>query len=386
METVISMLSDLSIVVFDLALYMKLTALRKDTRLYKAIMCIGAVLIAVAYVVAAYVMEMPYGKASFLCMTIPSFLLFFCLSKYKNARFLVTFCFVDTVTLILASLGKIVLIFGGRYGGILSAVVLLTICIGTYIFLQPYYPRYRALMEQVAKGWGAMGVSTVLIYLLLVCFTAYPAPLLSRMEYLPIFLLLCVTVLAFYGVFILLLLQKAKLTRANELLKQQQHWHDLAYLDELTQLANPAAYAARTKEMEKEASAEIPCAVMIFDLDDFKHINDTRGHLFGNEVLKQTADFFRSAFPRENYEFFRIGGDEFLAISTGITPADIEEKVQWINAMVVGEELICTCSCGSAMVDFSLEHPFERAFQQADKAMYIVKNAKKETNGKSCSR
>ena len=377
MDTFVTMISDLIIMLFDLALYMRLTPLKKENRFYRGCMYGGVIVIAAAYVFAAYVCHVPYSIATVLCMSIPSFLLFFCLSKYKNARFLVTFCFVDTVTFIIAFCGKIAFILENSTGGIISCIVLLILSISTYLALRPYYPKYRELMERVAKGWTPMAVSAVFIYILLVFSAAYPTPIITRLEYLPVYMVLCVTILSFYSVFIVLIMQKAKLTRANLLLQQQQHWHDLAYLDELTKLANPAAYAARAEELERAEIHGQPIALMVFDIDDFKAVNDTCGHLAGNEVLKKTANFFLTDFPEKHYEFFRIGGDEFAAIVTGVSEDEIICQTEKINTMEKKPALGCTYSCGCAMVDFSQEHAFEKAFEKADRAMYVCKTAKK---------
>lgn len=311
-------------------------------------------------------------------MTIPSFLLFFCLSKYKNSRFLVTFCFVDTVTFIIAAIGKLGLILGGGYGGILSCLLLLALSLTTFLVLRPYYAEYRNLMEQVSTGWAPMAVSTVFIYILLILSTAFPLPLLQRTEYIPVFLLLCVTILSFYAVFIILIIQKGKLTRANLLLQQQRHWQELAYMDELTHLANLAAYSARTHELETEAIHDREYFLLVFDIDEFKAVNDTYGHLEGNEVLKKTANFFLNAFPGANYEFFRIGGDEFAAIASGVMEYEVQDKVRRINTMPKTDKLGCTYSCGYAPVDFGREKAFEQAFVHADEIMYACKSRKKQ--------
>ena len=371
-NTIISLISDLIILLFDLTLYTHLTLLKKENRLYKGLMYSGIVLITAAYILAAYAFHVPYTIASFICMTVPSFLLFLCLSRYKNARFLVTFCFVDTVTLIIAACGKFVLIMGGTTGGLISCIVMLILSIGTYFILRPYFPKYRKLMEQVSKGWAPMAVSTVFIYILLVAAAAYPSPIITRLQYVPFYILMCITILSFYAVFIVMLVQKAKLTSANTLLQQQQHWHDLAYLDELTQLANPAAYKARIDEIQKLSPPDKTYAIMIFDIDNFKNVNDTYGHHYGNEVLKKTADFFLAHFPGENYEFFRIGGDEFSAIVSGLSEKQIQDQAAKINAMPVSGDYVCTCSCGYALVDFSAANAFQEAFIEADQAMYTI--------------
>ena len=378
METLISMVSDLSIILFDLCLYMQLTLLKKDTRFHRGLMYGGAAFIAVLYVVVAYIFHVPYAAASFLCMTVPSFLFFLWLSKYKTARFLVTFCFVDTVTFIIAAISKFFLVLGGMTGGLISCLFLLVVCTVTFFLLKPYCPKYRELLDQVATGWTPMAISTVLIYVLLIFTAAYPAPLLSRIEYLPVYLLICFTVLSFYAVFIVLILQKAQLAKANILLQQQKHWHDLAYMDNLTQLANSAAYKARTEELEKDAPSDRNIYVLIFDIDDFKQVNDTYGHHIGNVVLQKTAQFFLNDFSRKHYEFFRVGGDEFAAIAKDLSPQQVDARVEQINQMPFKKELGCTYSCGFSPIDFSQDHAFEQAFIKADQEMYLVKSAKKK--------
>ena len=376
-ETAVSLISDLIILIFDLSLYMRLTLLKKDCPRTRGIMYGGVCVITAAYVICAYVLHVPYSAASFLCMTVPSFLLFLFLSKYKTARFLVTFCFVDTVTFIIAAFGKIALILGGSVGGILSCLVLLILTSVTFRLVKPYCSKYRELQDRVSSGWAPMAVSTVFIYVLLIVSAAYPQPMITRLEYIPVYLLLCVTILSFYAVFIVLIMQKAALTKANRLLQQQQHWHDLAYLDELTHLANPASYAARTQELESSQSHDSNYSVLVFDIDNFKHVNDSFGHQVGNEVLQKTADFFMKEFSRENYEFFRVGGDEFAAIASGVTEAQVQQQVMKINQMEPDCKLGYSYSCGFSSVDFSRESAFETAFIEADRAMYAVKTAKK---------
>ena len=376
MDAVLSIINDMLILVFNLTLYERLTLLKKDTPLYRRLMYGGVIVIMAAYVVTAYIFHVPNVLACFLCMTVPSFILFLSLSKYKDARFIVTFCFVDTLSYVIAFCSKVAQFHGGKLGSILSFVVLLVLCVGVYLISRPYYARYRELMDRVDHGWGPMAICAVLVYILLIFFGAYPKPMAQRVEYIPVYTLLCVTVLSFYGVFIVLIKQKAKLSRANILLQQQKHWRKLAYLDELTQLANQTAYAERTAELEKEEQHK-PCAIIIFDIDNLKYINDTYGHYMGNLCLKKTAEFFLLNFSEKHYEFYRIGGDEFAAIVIDVPENKISAKVSGINRMEAGLETGCTCSCGYAVVDFTQENPFEQAFITADRAMYVIKTAKK---------
>ena len=377
MDTAIAIFSDIIILVFNLSLYIRLTPLKKDTPLYKGILYTAILVSTGLYMVCSYVFHVPYALASLLCMSIPSFILLLVLCKYKGSRFLVTFCFVDTVTFIIAAFAKFAQVLSGLAGGVVSMAVMLVLCVLTYLSLRPYCPRYRELLEQVPKGWTPMAVSAVFNYILLTIASAYPKPMMERMEYLPVYAFLCVTILVFYVVFIVQILQKAQLTKANQLLQQQQHWHKLAYMDPLTGLANAASYASRTQELEQQDSRDSDYYLLIFDIDDFKHVNDTYGHPAGNEVLKNTAAFFLSSFPPEHFEFFRVGGDEFAAIVSGMTDAQVRDAVEKINTMPLDRKPGCTYSCGSAQVDFSGDQAFHQALGQADRAMYEAKSRKK---------
>ena len=377
MDTAIAIFNDLIMLVFNLALYVMLTPLKKDTKTVRGIMYGTICSLTLLYILCAYVLHVPFAVATILCMSLPSFLLFLILCKYKGSRFLVTFCFIDTVTFIIGALGKIAHIFGGTMSGIISCAVTLALAIGGYLLIRPYGSRYRDLLGQVDKGWAPMAVSGVFNYILLAGFCAYPGPLIQRLEYLPIFFFLCVTICAFYGVFIGLILQKAQLTRANELLQQQQHWHQLAYLDTLTGLANTASYDARTEELQKQEAPPL-CHILLLDIDDFKQVNDTYGHPTGNKVLKGAAARLLDLFPAPDFEFFRVGGDEFAAITLGLDTSKVKQTVTRLNSLKLTKDPVCTCSCGFAPVDFSKEKAFEQALSQADKAMYAVKARKKD--------
>lgn len=104
----------------------------------------------------------------------------------------------------------------------------------------------------------------------------------------------------------------------------------LAMIDPLTGLYNRRFGMARLREEFGRAVRETaPLGVMMFDIDHFKKVNDTYGHLAGDRVLIQVAKTARVAF-REGDILMRYGGEEFLAL----LPAASKE-----NSRVVGERL-----------------------------------------------
>jgi len=104
----------------------------------------------------------------------------------------------------------------------------------------------------------------------------------------------------------------------------------LAALDPLTSVYNRRFGMARLhEEFSRAVRATAPLGVMMFDIDHFKKVNDTYGHLAGDRVLIQVAKTARTAI-REGDILMRYGGEEFLVI----LPAASKE-----NARAVGEKL-----------------------------------------------
>ena len=72
------------------------------------------------------------------------------------------------------------------------------------------------------------------------------------------------------------------------------------------------------------------CALLIVDLDDFKRVNDTLGHLAGDHAVRQTAQMLSGLFRAKDV-LGRLGGDEFIAFLSGdVTEASVQMKGQEI--------------------------------------------------------
>ena len=113
----------------------------------------------------------------------------------------------------------------------------------------------------------------------------------------------------------------------NELFSQVQ---EMANLDGLTKLYNKRFFMQRlSDEIIKAEKAHYPVSLFIFDLDHFKHYNDTQGHQAGDEVLKMTGQILREM-VRPDDVAARYGGEEFIVILPN-TPKD--------GAMIAAERL-----------------------------------------------
>ena len=375
MSNLIAIINDIIVVFFDLIIYTRLTKLKKDTVFSQILMYSGCSVIMLAYIVSTYVYGVPSSVSSFLFMTLPSFILFWILSEYKGARFFVTFCFVDTVTIIIGFFSRSVGIFGGTATGIAGCILSFILFTVIYIKSRPYFSRYRALLDSVQDGWGTSMVATILIYFLLVFSAAFPKPLIERPEYLAVYSVQSITVLSFYVVFIMSLFQKKRLYDLNKQQKNEKKWHKIAYVDALTNLNNRMSYIERIDKMERVSAENKLIHAIMIDLDNFKQINDNLGHHIGDLTLQKAADFLRNIFPENGFEMYRIGGDEFAVIANGISKETIAEKIS--NIVNFNPDIGCAFSAGYSQVNPTENNAMENAFIRADRAIYEAKKTKK---------
>jgi diguanylate cyclase len=180
-----------------------------------------------------------------------------------------------------------------------------------------------------------------------------------------------------------------KLTLANQEVKQLEtklaQITDLATIDELTGLFNRRALFNRIVEEHSRAERyQDTFSLLIFDIDDFKNINDTYGHLAGDAILRKMANFLKGNLRTSDF-LGRFGGEEFIAVlpSTKLEKARmVGEKLRRLLARKVFEDnsgqlrIKVTVSIG-----VSQYHPgdsVDDTIKRADDALYLAKN-----NGKN---
>jgi diguanylate cyclase (GGDEF)-like protein len=113
------------------------------------------------------------------------------------------------------------------------------------------------------------------------------------------------------------------------------NWH--ARIDPKTGLPNAWHWEERTRELLTAAEARgIPVTVMIIDIDRFKLVNDTYGHLIGDRVLNNLADALRSE-ARPGDLLGRFGGEEFVVTMFGPAPAVAAGAAERIRSRVAGQ-------------------------------------------------
>ncbi len=150
----------------------------------------------------------------------------------------------------------------------------------------------------------------------------------------------------------------------------------LAVTDPLTGLFNRHKLnEALESEIERARRYDRPLSVMMIDMDDLKHINDTYGHAAGDEVLKRVADIIRN-FIRKVDVPTRFGGDEFVVI---LPEADIKESAR-VAARIheQGREMSydkdqISFSIGVIELHEGVETP-EQFLHEVDQVLYLAKH------------
>lgn len=156
----------------------------------------------------------------------------------------------------------------------------------------------------------------------------------------------------------------------------------MAQNDALTGLANRAIYESQFLSGRLAGSAIGSLgALVIFDLNDFKSINDRWGHLAGDACLKAFAERLSSNFP-EALLTARIGGDEFAVILGNSEPADaIEARISRflisLRAPILwqGHIFVISASSGFAFPRDPYSYDAEELFVRADAALYAAKRS-----------
>ncbi len=161
--------------------------------------------------------------------------------------------------------------------------------------------------------------------------------------------------------------------------REKERLENLAYHDSLTGLLNREATEERIRAYIKNCQSGKRSAMFIIDLDDFKYVNDTKGHVAGDATLTGVASIISDIFDKDRDSILgRIGGDEFMAFLPNCTDSEAEERARRIVSEVqlsVGNYIV-TASVGVNIEDNDAVE-FGSMYLSADGALYRAKNAGK---------
>ena len=153
----------------------------------------------------------------------------------------------------------------------------------------------------------------------------------------------------------------------------------LALHDELTGLPNRRLFAARlTSAVEVSERSKSSLALVVLDLNDFKKINDSLGHVAGDQVLREVASVLRKSI-RATDTVARLGGDEFIIVVTDMPNATaVERFTDSIRSaierpmMIHDKSLVVGASFGFAMYPNDAKDA-TKLLRLADQRMYVLK-------------
>lgn len=169
----------------------------------------------------------------------------------------------------------------------------------------------------------------------------------------------------------------------DELKKAALELKDEAERDALTRLFNKATTESRIDEYFHTMSEGEIAGIIAFDLDNFKSVNDTKGHLFGDMLLSQVGLSLKRLFRTQDI-IGRIGGDEFVVLIKNIPDRKVlknrcellRDTMRMMFEKIV-PDVELSCSIGAAIAPVHGK-TYVEVFRHADEALYSVKN-----NGKN---
>ena len=177
-----------------------------------------------------------------------------------------------------------------------------------------------------------------------------------------------------------LLVGKRILDLQEELVSARESMRHAATHDSLTGLTNRGEILAMLeRELERARRERKPVAVILCDVDHFKNVNDTLGHLFGDEALREIGRRLRTQL-RVYDGVGRYGGEEFLMVlpscdlPNALLRADgLREIIAKTPVVCSGEERLITMSMGVAVSACEGKNEVEMLLNQADAGLYKAK-------------
>ncbi len=175
-----------------------------------------------------------------------------------------------------------------------------------------------------------------------------------------------------------------------ELVAARESMREAATRDSLTGLLNRAEiFSLLERELERSRRERKPLSVILTDIDHFKKVNDTGGHLFGDEALREIARRMQSRL-RPYDGVGRYGGEEFLLVLPSCDLKGAVERANELRELVAATDIVSggvkkavTMSFGVAISECLGVKEVEALVGRADKALYSAK--KKGRNRVECA-
>ncbi|MCD8510725.1 MAG: GGDEF domain-containing protein [Bacillus sp. (in: Bacteria)] len=238
----------------------------------------------------------------------------------------------------------------------------------------PLFPIAYLIILHVAVYWKFNG-GMIAALLFMTSYTVmyyFQAPLGPELQMLFIANLVFLFLVGFIGGLIV--------ARERKHYSERNEMEDLAKKDYLTSLYNHRSFQEHLRQAHEENKTFY---LVLADIDGFKQINDSYGHVKGDEVLRKLGTTLKNSVPGTLGDVYRYGGEEFAIILYTEDPAIVQALVQKIKLKVQKETFIAKKKTFSLTMSFGFcknqqETP-NRLVEKADRLLYEAKQS-----GKNC--
>jgi len=285
------------------------------------------------------------------------------LEKYHHTLYIIT----TYLMFIIAGIAILVASIGGYHYHVMFSIILVML-MSMYLFVIALYSLLRG---NRSARFFLLGATSGLIGFFITALTV--------MSFIPYtYLTYKASDIGMYIDVILLsmaLADRMKNTHEKKIIAEKE-----AKTDILTELFNRRAYHETAKmEYQRLLRYHRTLSVIMFDVDHFKHVNDTYGHETGDNVLKCVATIVEGVIREYDYAF-RLGGDEFLLLlpetneeQALLLAERIRKRIENKKFIVKNNKFTVTASFGISQYN-NMDTSIESIAKRADKALYEVKN------------
>ncbi len=169
----------------------------------------------------------------------------------------------------------------------------------------------------------------------------------------------------------------AQVRREQEFARRLSDARSRASVDALTGVRNKHAYVDAEELLNRSIEEKTPLdfAVVVFDVNDLKLVNDTKGHLAGDEYLKEACSTICDIFKRS--PVYRVGGDEFAVIARGSDYENIDRLIEDVGRSNAENARAGRAVVACGMARYAGDRSVGAVFERADREMYKNKNSLK---------